>query len=197
MVGVLLQEEKLVSKGLANFLGSSLRVPLAELKARYDDGLCIGALEPEAFWLDVVDASWRATQSAFLASRHMHPRCRDVVQTLVEDGCVVAVISDMPREWATPLLRRVGIYEYLSAAVFSDDGRGSKREGTLFSALLADLHASPAEMLLVDDTPRNLDLVDTMGWETIYCPLPELTRAEQAKFRRIDDLTELPRVLRS
>lgn len=193
MIGVIIQEEKLISRGFVEYFGSQLRVDVDEIKKRYDEGYAIGATTREAFWDGVLDEDWRDAEAGFLAARRVAPAARQVVAE-VSRTRRIAVVSDMPREWATATLSQHGVMPYVSVAVFSNDGLGSKKDGRLFEALCDQAGVSPDKILLVDDRIRNLDTAWELGFQCAWLPL-DPDAADETAFPRLTDLTDIVSLL--
>jgi FMN phosphatase YigB (HAD superfamily) len=173
MVGVLIQTEKLVSVRLKEFLGERLLIPIDDLKERYDTGYCIGTMDREAFWDGVIAEPWHGVERAFLEQLPFASGADETFKSLTDVGLRVAVISDMPREWAEIVLRYHRVLPYITASAYSNDGHGSKKDGRLFSALIASADTNPGSILLVDDRAKNVTQARELGMQARQLPLPD------------------------
>ena len=192
MIGVLVQEEKLISGGMKEFVGGELLVPLDVVKQRYDEGFVTGALTREEFWTGLLHGDWRSRERAFLEHRAVAPDAKRTCEVLHETGRLVGVISDMPRDWAVEILEMHGILSLVDAAVFSSDGLGSKKDGRLFRALEAATGIAPERTLLVDDRLKNLDSARTLGFKTAWLPLDARGDGASSTHAHLSSLAELP-----
>jgi len=190
MIGVLVTEERLISRGFDDFFAGRLLLPIATIKERYDDGLCPGTMSRDEFWDGILDADWHAAESEFLSARAFAPDA-EMISALLSRHYDLAVISDMPREWAEPILAQHHILDRLTTAAFCNDGNGSKHDGRLFQALAEQLQRPAEEILLVDDRPANLTTAHELGYHCICCPLDSSVDARP--FTTIQSLSDLPR----
>ena len=188
MIGVLVQEEKLISRGFVNFFGEQLLLPIEEIKHRYDHGYCIGTMTRDQFWDGILSADWHIAERAFLLTRSFASDASQVLPRLAA-RYDLAVISDMPREWAEIILDAQGIRPLLVAGVFSNDGHGSKKDGGLFGALINALDRPASQILLVDDRPANLERAANAGITGIHLPLDH--SSPETEHSQVSSLTEL------
>ena len=193
MIGVLVLEDKLISKGFVEHFGDRLALPITEIKDRYDAGFARGGLTRDQFWEGVLEGDWRRAEEEFLATRNFAPQAREVIAQL--SACVaVAVISDMPRDWATALLKRHGVTPLLSGAVFSSDGVGSKKDGGLFDALCEAVKRPAQQILLVDDRVSNVERATARGMRAMWLPL-DSDEEQSPDVHRLSNLFDLPGLL--
>lgn len=189
MIGVLVQEEKLISRGMVDFFGDRLLLPIEEIKKRYDTGFCVGALSREQFWDGLLDGDWHIAERDFLHARRFDQDAIEVIRQLAS-RVTVTVISDMPREWGEEILTFHGILSYLGAGVYSNDGTGSKKDGRLFDALVEEVGQPAESFLLVDDRLANLERARARRWHGAWKPL-ESDSYETSSFPRLDSLHDV------
>jgi len=194
MIGVLVQEERLISVGFPAYFGDRLRLPIEQIKERYDHGYSVGALSQDEFWEGILDEDWRAPEVEFLSSRAFAPDAAGVLSEL-QTAYRLAVISDMPREWAAKILELHGVLDRFQCGVYSNDGSGSKKDGRLFRALLDTLGLPGQEVLLVDDRQLNLDSAKEIGIRGAWLPLPGSSDHDPTNYDQIESLTDLPGLL--
>jgi HAD superfamily hydrolase (TIGR01509 family) len=163
MVGVVLDEERVVSKALWNMLPEPRKVPRDELKKRYDDGLRLGHLSAEEFWANVVDEPWPKFERKFLDSLRFTPGAQDAMTEIARHKRV-AVVSDLPSRWARPILARAGLDATVSLAVFADEHGGArKKDGQLLQILVREAELPATRVVLIDDTVANVIAAEKIG----------------------------------
>jgi FMN phosphatase YigB (HAD superfamily) len=192
MIGVLVTEERLISHGMAEYFGDQLLLPIDEIKERYDGGYCVGRLTREQFWDGLLEGDWHAAERDFLATRTFATDA-NVVTTRLAERYDLAVISDMPKEWAQMILDTHGISPTLSCAVYSNEGHGSKRDGGLFTALINSLARPANAIVLVDDRPANLERASQLGMNGILYAADQNRTADDSP--RVSSLSQLLELL--
>ena len=86
---------------------------------------------------------------------------------------IYCLSNDVP-EWSVKLRRRFGLEPYFSGWYISGDLGMRKPDAAIYAHVLADLGAEPAEVLFVDDRPKNLEPAAKLGMQTV-CYDPEDT----------------------
>ena len=168
MVGVVLDEERVVSNALWNMLPDPKSIARDELKARYDDGLRLGRLSAERFWDGVVDGSWQEFERTFLNSLRLTPGAQ-AAMTSIAVTKRVAVVSDLPARWACPILSRAGVDGAVSLAVFADEHGGArKKDGELLKILSREAELQPNQIVLIDDTVANALAAEEQDMNAIW-----------------------------
>ena len=149
----------------------------------------MGALSREQFWDGLIAGDWETAEAEFLHARQFNREAVDVVPQLAS-RLAVTVISDMPHEWGEEILKFHGIFEYLTAGVYSNDGSGSKRDGRLFDALVEAVGRPSQSCLLVDDRLANLERATARGWHGAWMPL-ESDNHEESPYPRLKSLQDV------
>jgi HAD superfamily hydrolase (TIGR01549 family) len=120
------------------------------------------------------------------------PRVRDLLSRLRRDGFQLVVATSAKRDELDPLLRQARVADLISEETSSDDADESKPDPDIVQAALGRAKCSPAEALMIGDTPYDVAAsiaagvrivcVRCGGWD-----LPALAGAEAV----FDDPAEL------
>jgi putative hydrolase of the HAD superfamily len=149
-----------------NYEAADARVrPLEERLAR------IFRLDAKAV-TDLGEAMGRRFTGPIFARARCYPDSVPVLRELKAHGLKTAVVSNTP--WGSPgdlwreELERLGLADFLDAAVFCTDVGWRKPARPLFVSALAQLEVEPQDCLLVGDDPRwDLAGAEAMGIEMV------------------------------
>lgn len=169
MVGVVLDEERIVSTTLFESLPEPKPVTREDLKARYDEGLRLGKISAEEFWQGVVDGeSWVDFEKSFVEGLRLVDGVKEAIQLCAERSDV-AVISDLPQRWAELALSDAGVAAKVAYGIFADQHGGQrKRDGSLFRVLEQQTGAAPGQTLVIDDTLANVRAAEQCGMDAVW-----------------------------
>lgn len=168
MVGVVLDEERIVSTTLFEMLPKPPRIERDELKARYDSGLRLGRITREEFWSGVVSGDWKAFEREFIEGLRLVPGVKDAMRGFFESD-EVAVISDLPARWANIALDHAELSRYVSYGAYADEHGGArKKDGSLFRALEREMEVQPRECVVLDDTLENVRAAEALGMRAVW-----------------------------
>lgn len=95
------------------------------------------------------------------------PGAKELVARLRADGLTIAVGSSSKDDLLAPLLDLVGIADLVDATTSSSDAERSKPDPDIIQAALEKAGHSPAEILLLGDTPYDIAAADKAGVRTI------------------------------
>jgi FMN phosphatase YigB (HAD superfamily) len=168
MVGVVLDEERIVSTTLYDLLPRPTEISRSELKARYDDGLRLGHLSPAEFWADAVNGDWVAFERDFLAGLSLVPGVDRAIEEYAK-SFTVTIVSDLPEKWAKIVLDCAGLSGHISRGAFADQHGGArKKDGALFRALQQEFGLPFEQFLVVDDTVANVRAAEALGMPAVW-----------------------------
>ncbi len=167
VVGVLIREEKIVSRVLFGMLPEPKRINKEELKKLYEDGLRIGNITDAEFWSRFVEGDWHDAESRYLKSLTVDYTAAEVFLRL-SSRYKLAIVSDMPARWGRYALDRIGCSKYVSVSIFSDELRAEKGGGLPYRILRDKLDIPFDSIIYVDDRKRNLRVADELGIITIW-----------------------------
>ena len=121
--------------------------------------------DPEAKQL----SAWRAEifKARYLAKIQAFPRTRDLLQHMYDQGLKLAVATSAKEDELQPLLDRVGATDLIAHQASSDDAPKSKPDGDIVGAALAKLGLDPAEVLMLGDTPYDVEAAAKRGVRVI------------------------------
>jgi phosphoglycolate phosphatase-like HAD superfamily hydrolase len=99
----------------------------------------------------------------YLPSLRPFPRVRELVQRFVRDGFDLAVASSAQGDELAPLLQRAGVADLVHTRTSSDDADRSKPDPDIVTAALERIAASPAETIMLGDTPYDVAAARAAG----------------------------------
>jgi HAD superfamily hydrolase (TIGR01509 family) len=110
--------------------------------------------------------------SALFAERYLpavrpFPRVRELLEALSGRGLRLAVTTSAARDKAGALLRAAGVEDLIEEVVTSADAPRSKPEPDIIEAGLRALGAGPTEVLLLGDTPYDIEAAARAGVGTV------------------------------
>jgi len=164
LLGVILDEEKIASKRLTEFLSGRTTLTSDEIKQRYAEGLKVGKMTHEEFWA-FVGGNWQELEASFLNDLKFMPDAKQAIQSAAKIGKVY-LLSEIPRRWAENLLRRLGVFKLFTAIFVSDDFGLTKEDNELFQKVASKIGTKT--VIYIDDKEKNLVIPSQMGWRTIW-----------------------------
>lgn len=112
---------------------------------------------------------------------------------LKERSIPAAVATSTSRATALPRLEKAGIAPYLSAMVFGDMVEKSKPEPDIFLTAAMKMEISPAEAMVLEDSPSGILAAHRAGMLPVMIPdlLPPDRELEGLLYRRLERLDEV------
>lgn len=127
------------------------------------------------------EARLRALIAAVPDELRAEPAVLSLLLQLRQRGRPLSFLSNMPRSYADALERRYPLGQWFDSGLFSGRVGRSKPDRALFEAAAAQFGSAPADCLLVDDHPANVDAARAAGWQAeLFVDAPRL----QAALRR-------------
>jgi FMN phosphatase YigB (HAD superfamily) len=167
VVGVLIREEKIVSRVLFGMLAEPKRITKEDLKKLYEDGLRMGKMSDAEFWSRFAEGDWHDTESRYLEGLTVDYSAAEVFLQL-SSHYKLAIVSDMPARWGRYVLNKIGCSSHVSVSIFSDEHRAEKEGGMPFRILRDELDIPFGSIIYVDDRKRNLRVADELGIVTVW-----------------------------
>lgn len=192
MIGVIVQERKLVSEHLYGMLPSP-QVTREELKRRYDDGLSVGDMSEEEFWHGVTLEDWRLVRERFLASIKVDDHAKEVLDGLRHDYRL-CIVSDMVGEWGRALMSAHSLSEDLEVQIYSSDTKVTKRDGKIYARLIDALGVEAENILYVDDQLKNVTTAQSFGIASVL--FENSTQTDPGSPDVLHSLLQLPSLAR-
>lgn len=87
-------------------------------------------------------------------------------------------LSNMPEPYAERLEREHGFLRWFEAGVFSARVHALKPEPEIYALAAERFRGEPAEMLLIDDHPANVEAARDAGWQALRFESPAQCEAE-------------------
>lgn len=148
--------------------------------------------------VDLTDAQarlfWNASRLPFAEYAQLFPDTTDVLRALRAAGLALALVTNQPYPGDLLLadLEAVRLRDWFDAILVSHDVGHRKPHPAIFTLALKELGASPAEALMVGDTPET-DVVGAkrIGITAVFKRNGDRRRAAPDADHAIDDLVEL------
>jgi HAD superfamily hydrolase (TIGR01509 family) len=105
-------------------------------------------------------------------SRHLpdlraFPKARELVERLERDGTAVTIASSATKEDLVALLDKAGLRSLADCAASKDDAERSKPDPDIVHAALARLGLRPDDVVMVGDTPYDVEAAQRAGLRAI------------------------------
>lgn len=133
----------------------------AFIKAMKDAGGQVAGLSSALHKAEAEPRNWRP-----------YTDTRDVLQTLVRGGCMVAIVSNFGHD-IKPIFAHHGLDKYVSTYAVSCHVGAAKPDSAIFQYALERLGASPQQAAMIGDDPVNDGAARAMGVRTLILPQPQ------------------------
>jgi len=131
---------RLIGKG-----GDKLLPEVAGIDAESDKGQAINKRRDEIF------------QTEYLPKLRPFPGAKELLARMSKEGLKLAVASSSERDQLKRLLQVCGADEFIEASTSSDDAENSKPDPDIVHAALKQLGQSPDRVILLGDTPYDVE----------------------------------------
>ena len=159
MVGVIVDEENIVTKKLYKMLPEPKAVNVEELKLRAKL-LRTGKITYADFWKGIAVGNWEEYERKFIKSLNINAGVKNFLETL-NGKYDFAIISDMHQIWGEMFLREHGIFDYFKYFVYGD-----KKSGEAYRKFKAQVK-SAVKVIVIDDSTENLDAAKQEGFDVV------------------------------
>ena len=95
------------------------------------------------------------------------PQARAMVQRMIDEGLKVVVGTSANKKELKTLLEVAGIQDLIEGATSSDDAEESKPDPDIIQAALKKLELPPGEVVMLGDTPYDIEAAGLAGVRTI------------------------------
>jgi HAD superfamily hydrolase (TIGR01509 family) len=92
---------------------------------------------------------------------------RDLVQRMRAEGLEIAIWTSAQKEELKALLEIAGVTDLIDSKTSSDDAESSKPDPDIVQAALKRLRLPPAQVLMVGDTPYDIEAAGRAGVRTV------------------------------
>lgn len=124
----------------------------------------------------------RALIDAVPDELQVQPAVLSLLLQLRQRGRPLSFLSNMPRAYADQLERRNPLGQWFDSGLFSGRVGLSKPDPALFALAAEHFGTRPADCLLVDDHPANIEAALACGWQAeLFVDAPRLRLALQRR----------------
>lgn len=99
----------------------------------------------------------------YLPTLKPFPQTRELLQRMHEDGLKLFVASSAEQDELVKLLEIAGATDFIQAKTSSDDAEHSKPDPDIVKATLGKMAYAPAEVVMLGDTPYDLQAAQKAG----------------------------------
>ena len=90
-----------------------------------------------------------------------------------QGGLQLYFLSNMPAPFARALERRIDFLSWFDGGIFSGDVQLGKPDPRIYQLLASRHRLDSVKTLFIDDSLANVQVADTLGWQTIHCKEPD------------------------
>ncbi|WP_237561365.1 HAD family hydrolase [Halostella pelagica] len=109
-----------------------------------------------------------AAEGIYAEKVDLMPGFRDLVETLRDRGCRVAVVSSSPQEWIRMVTERFGLTDLFEAVVSADDiDADSKPAPDVFEHAARQVGVDPADCIAVEDSKNGVKSAKAAGMTAV------------------------------
>jgi len=142
-------------RNLIGMGGDKLLPALANVDDKSDLGQRIGRRRGEIF------------RHEYFASLKAFPKTRELLLKMREAGQKLAVASSAKKEELAPFLELANVQDLITSATSSSDAASSKPDPDIVQAALGQLQLEPDQVLMIGDTPYDIEAAARVGIATI------------------------------
>ena len=92
---------------------------------------------------------------------------RDLLKRMRDEGLEIAIGTSAPKEELEPLLKIADVLDLIDSKTSSDDAESSKPDPDIIQAALGRLKLARSEVLMVGDTPYDIEAAARAGVRTV------------------------------
>jgi HAD superfamily hydrolase (TIGR01509 family) len=92
---------------------------------------------------------------------------RDLLKRMRDEGLEIAIGTSAQKEELEPLLKIADVVDLIDSKTSSDDAESSKPDPDIINAALGRLKLPPSEVLMVGDTPYDIEAAGRAGVRTV------------------------------
>ncbi len=106
-------------------------------------------------------------KEGYLKTIKPFPGTRDLLKRMRAQGLEIGVGTSAQKEELKPLLEIAGVADLIDSKTSSDDAESSKPDPDIIQAALKRLQLPPAQVLMVGDTPYDIEAAGRAGVRTV------------------------------
>ena len=164
LFGVIFSEGHLISNVLIRLLPEN--VPKAELRKAYH-AYNLGEISERVFWQSIGQRDVSLIRQRFLDQFVTDPEFETVTSAL-KQHFQLAILSNLPADWADTLSHKFKFAEHFSPCLFSGHLQCKKPQSEIYRRLLVESGLQAQQIAFIDDRLENLQTAHEQGWTTVY-----------------------------
>ncbi|MBC8212011.1 MAG: HAD-IA family hydrolase [Gammaproteobacteria bacterium] len=179
LFGVIFSEGHLISNVLLKLL--PVDVHKVQLKKAYED-FNLGVIDETEFWQAIGQTDYAVLRQQFF-DHFVTDADFDAVITTLKPQYDLAILSNLPAQWADTLSQKFGFARDFSPCLFSGHLQCKKPQPEIYQKLLQQSGLRPQQIAFIDDRLENLQTAHELGLVTVYYQKDEETHPYQPDFQ--------------
>ena len=106
-------------------------------------------------------------QERYLKTINPFRGTRDLLMRMQTEGLEIAIGTSAQKQELLPLLEIAGVADLIDSKTSSDDAESSKPDPDIIQAALSHLQLAPPQVLMVGDTPYDIEAAGRAGVRTV------------------------------
>lgn len=189
LFGVILTEGHIISNGLMPLLPR--RIEKQQVSSLYQQ-FNLGRIDEYEFWSSLGMDQHIPIRQAFLQGFTLDP-WYEMVLAALEHKYRIAIVSNLPPDWADEMISRFEFDRHFSPCLFSGHQRCKKPDQEIYRKLISRSRLQAEQIAFVDDRLENLQTAHELGMTTLYYQKEDEAHGYKPDFyiQQLDELSAL------
>lgn len=114
----------------------------------------------------------------------------EILRELKDVGYPLYALSNWPAEKYHQVRHKFPFFDWFDDIVISGEVRLAKPDARIFELLLTRIGRQAGECLFIDDSPKNIAVAQSLGFQTIHFQSPEQLRQELEPYLKVNRTVE-------